>query len=312
MRQKIIALWMYRNEGGDVIQEKLKKLLEEKNIKVINDFDMRNCYCFNGRVYTDNNFDLSSVDVLYHMNADEQSPHQNQILKALELSGVKVVNSWDSYNTARNKFWTNTLLKRNGINVPPAIFVNSTLAYKMADKIFNEWNSVVVKPQTLHGGKGIIKFDDLEQFKDYIEATQDFIKSYYIEKFIDFNDVVYRIEIINNNIVSKYCLSKKIHSYKTNIHSGGKFIPNIPTKEFEEIALKASEIIDLKATIIDMIKIEKFNKIYVLEVNPFLGMFLESFQLYSDKLTDRIIYDSMISDNKKVIFLTNYLISCCK
>ena len=124
MRKKIIALWMYRNEGGQAIKQKLKKILEENNIQVINDFELRNCYIYNGKVFTEKDYDLSSVNLLYYMNADEQSAYQIEVLRALELSGVKVFNTWSSYYLARNKFWTNSLLKKNGINVPPSLNVS--------------------------------------------------------------------------------------------------------------------------------------------------------------------------------------------
>src|SRR3990172_465372 len=251
--KKTIALWMYRNEGGDVSQEKLKKLLEKENIKVINDFDMRECYTFNGKVYTKSDFDLSSVDLLYHMNADEQSAYQSDILRALELSGVKVINSWDSYTLARNKFWTNTLLKKNGINVPPSLFVNSKNAIALADKIFNEWESVIVKPLRRHGGHGIIKFDSKEQFIDYVDSVQDVFESFYIEKFIEFGEHDYRVEVFNGEVVCGSCRSLKTHSYKSNVSSGGQFSEFEPSEEFKKISILAAKLIDINFTIIDMI-----------------------------------------------------------
>ncbi len=39
-------------------------------------------------------------------------------------------------------------------------------------------------------------------------------------------------------VVGKYCRSKR-HSYKTNTAKGGVYIPDIPDKECEEIALKS-------------------------------------------------------------------------
>jgi len=62
-----IALWMYRNEGGDKIQNALKLKLESRGHKVINDFDMRDCYYLNGNIYTKCQQNLSEIDLLYHM-----------------------------------------------------------------------------------------------------------------------------------------------------------------------------------------------------------------------------------------------------
>ncbi|NGX48811.1 MAG: Ribosomal protein S6--L-glutamate ligase [Candidatus Anoxychlamydiales bacterium] len=312
MKHKTIALWMYRNDGGDIIQEKLKTLLENENIKVINNFDMRECYSLNGRVYTQDGFDLSSVDAFYHMNMDEFSEYQNEILQALELSGVKTINTSRAFNTAKDKFITNLLLTKNGINVPPAMLVNPKNAPILAKDIFDKWKIIIIKPTGNHGGKGIIKFDDLEQFKDFVEATKDSYKSYYIEKFIDFDEHDYRVEIFKNKVIWCYCRGKNIHSFKTNISSGGHLISDIPSKEFEEIALKATKIIDIDTTIVDMIRSKEDGKIYILEVNPIMGIFLESFLKYSNKVKERTSYGSLLQDEKKLALLTKHLISLVK
>lgn len=314
MKQKTVGLWMYRNDGGHVIQDKLKKKLEEKNVKVITDFDMRKCYCLNGRVYTEDGFDLSSVDVFYHMNADEQTVFQNDILHALELSGVKVINNWNAFSTAKHKFMTNVLLKKNGILVPPALFVSSKQAKGLAERIFDDWKKIVVKPLRNHGGIGIIRFDSVGQFKDFVEATENCFESYYIEKFIEFGVHDYRTEILNNEIIGSYC-RVKTHAFKTNVTSGGKFISDIPSKEFEEIALKASKVLRIETTVVDMIKSEVDEKIYILEVNPIMGVFLEAFIAFSPKIKNNPVYSSLAFDDKKIDLLirclTEKMISSC-
>jgi glutathione synthase/RimK-type ligase-like ATP-grasp enzyme len=266
---------------------------------------MRECYCFNGRVYTKKGFDLSSIDVFYHMNADEQTPYQNDILRALELSGVKVINRWDSFYTAKNKFMTNVLLKNHGMNVIPSLYVNSIEAVKLSSLIFKEWKKICVKPVNKHGGKGIIAFDNEEQFKDFIDATSNNSDSYYVEKFIDFGPHDYRIEIFKNQVVCGSC-RHKTHSFKTNISAGGYYVSTIPSKEFEEVALKAAFILGIDTTTVDMIKSKEDNKIYILEVNPIMGIFVESWLIHNDKLNEKI---TKHDDQKKLTLIVNYLIS---
>lgn len=304
MKKKTVGLWMYTNDGGSAIQEKLKERLKDKNIQVVNDFDMRLCYCQNGRVYTQKGFDLSSVDVFYHMNADEQTPYQNDILRALELSGVRVVNSWDAFYTAKNKFMTNVLLKKNGVNVPPSLFINSSQAAYKAEEIFTNWKKIVVKPTSRHAGKGIMAFDSAEKFVDFVDATSGCFESYYIEKFIDFGDHDYRVEIFDGKVVCGYC-RHKTHSFKTNISSKGYLIPDVPTQEFEDVALKAAGILGIESTIIDMVRSKENGEIFLLEVNCIMGIFVESFDLVN-KID---IYPSFACDEKKIDLLVNYL-SC--
>jgi ribosomal protein S6--L-glutamate ligase len=73
---KKIGLWMYSNDGGDMVQNELINELKLLDCEVMPSFDMRDCYCLNGKVYTGDGFDLTKLDVLYHMNADEQNIHQ--------------------------------------------------------------------------------------------------------------------------------------------------------------------------------------------------------------------------------------------
>ena len=308
MKKKIIALWMYRNDGGDVIQRELKKRLEESGASVINDFDMRECYCLNGRIFTKKGFDLSSVDVFYYMNADDQSVFQNDILRALELSGVRIINSWDAFYTAKNKFMTNVLLKKHGLNVPPSLFVNSKQAKIFAEKIITDWKKILIKPVSRHGGKGIVIFDNPEQFIDFIEATQDCFDSYYIEKFIPFEKHDYRVEILNGKVIGKYCRACN-HSYKTNVTLGGNYLSLVPSTDFDFIALKAAKILRIQNTIVDMLKSLEDDQIYIIEVNYLLGAFTEAYIKYSGKLKNQKVFSSVKYDNKKLDALANFLLN---
>lgn len=67
---KKVGLWMYKNDGGDIIQERLKSKLIKNNIFVLNDFDLRDCYIVNDKILTSNGYDLTKLDCLYYMNAD--------------------------------------------------------------------------------------------------------------------------------------------------------------------------------------------------------------------------------------------------
>lgn len=300
----IIALWMYRNENGDVVQDKLKKALEERNIKVINDFDMRECFYLNGHIFTKNGYDLSTVDILYHMNADEQTEYQNDILKALELSGVRIVNCWDAFCNAKDKFMANVILRKHGINVPPAMFVNKKQALDMAADIFNKWNAICVKLRKNHGGKGIVRFNCETDFTDFIGITQ--FDSYYIEKFIDFGAHDYRVEILKNEVIGSYCRVKR-HPFKTNMNAGGLFTAKVPGSEFEKIALNAAKALNIETTIVDMVKSQIDGEIYILEINPIMGLFIEAFLLDSPQFKGEDVNLKHQNDELKLNRLTDYL-----
>lgn len=265
---------MYENDNGINIKKKLVKSLIEKGYEVYCDFDMRDCYLKDGKVYSKEGYSLSDLDIFYHMNADEQNQFQNDILRLLELSGVHVFNNYQSFVYCKDKVIANTLLRDNGILVPPSMLVNNNLDQSFLNDILKDWKSIIVKPRQNHGGKGIVKIDNEEQLWDFYVATKGFIDNYYLEKYIDFKDNDYRVEVFDGKVLGTYCRGKH-GSYKTNISSGGKMLDKPVSKDFEEIALKCAKTLDITATIVDMVKSNVDGKIYVLEVNPIMGIFLE-------------------------------------
>lgn len=306
MKTGVIALWMYRNEGGDIIQEELKIKLENKGHKVINNFDMRECYFLNGNILTKCGQNLLEVDLLYHMNADEQNTHQNEILRALDQAGVMVINSWDAFSKAKDKFTANLLLRKNGISVPPSALVPTNIISSIASKIFSEWGSVLFKPRSNHGGKGIIKFNSPSTFVDFTQTMNEYIHNYYLEKYINFDRHDYRVEVFDDNVVGGYCRTKT-HEFKTNIACGGLMTPTPPPKEFNQIALDAAKTLNIKSTIVDMVKSQDDGKIYVLEVNPIMGIFVEAGNRSGEKSTITTIDPVYANDNLKLDKLTDYL-----
>lgn len=305
---KKVGLWMYENDNGINIKRKLIPLLESNGYMVYDKFDMRECYMKNGKVYTRDNFCISDLDILYHMNADEQNSYQNDILKMIELSGVHIFNGYVAFLNCKDKAVTNLLLRKNGVLVPNSYLVNNNISYVLAKKIFEDCpKGIVIKPRKDHGGKGIIKFTDLENFWDFYVATKKSFDNYYIEEYIEFEEYDYRIEIFEGSIVGGYSRGKN-GSYKTNVSSGGTMLPIPILDECKEIALKAAKILNITTTIIDMIRSKENNKIYVLEVNPIMGIFVEEAMRAGTKMEVQTnIPEQFKNDDIKINKIINYI-----
>lgn len=304
---KKVGIWMYENDNGINIKRKLVSELTSKGYEVYSNFDMRECYMKNSKVYSKDGYCISDLDILYHMNADEQNLYQNDILKLIELSGVHVFNDYNSFLRCKDKAVANMILRNNDILVPPSILINNHVEPEFLEEIIKEWKSIIIKPRTNHGGKGIIKIDNYEQFLDFYIATKSYIDNYYIEKYIDFEENDYRVEIFNNKVVGTYCRGKN-GTYKTNISSGGKMLDKEVPQEFIDIALKSANVLGITTTIVDMIKSRKDNKIYVLEVNPIMGIFLEEGMRAGSKMPiQKDIPNRFKTDNKKIELIIEYI-----
>lgn len=185
------------------------------------------------------------------------------------------------------------------------MLINNKLSKEDLKKIIDDWGCIIVKPRTNHGGKGIVKIDNYEMFCDFYDATKTFINNYYLEKYIPFESHDYRVEVFNGKVIGTYCRGKN-GTYKTNISSGGSMEDiNVPER-FKEVALKAAKILNVTTTIVDMVLSIEDQQIYVLEVNPIMGIFLEEGMKAGTKMpvqlkipksfkTDKIKIDSIIS-----------------
>lgn len=271
---RLIAIWMYGNDNGHIPRAQLVERLVARGMSVFSDFDMRQCYVVNGRVYTPCGDCLSDFDVLFHMNADEQSPYQETILRAIELSGVEVLNDCAGFFRCKDKFVANMMLRQHGINVPQAALLGPDASRASVDALFREWDSLVYKPRSGHGAVGVVRFSDPEHFWDFHQATCAHFVDYYLEQFIDFGDADCRVEILDQQILGGYSRRKQ-HSFKTNISSGGKMMAREMGAE-AKVALAAAAALQIRGTIVDMVQSRRDDRIYVLEVNPLLGIFVES------------------------------------
>lgn len=303
MRRKV-GIWFYTNENGHVIRQEIVQRLEESDIQVIYDFDMRECYCLNGNVYTKDSENLSELDLLFYMNMEERSPHQTDILRALETSGVRIVNSFESYSKANDKFIANMILRRNGIKVPDSMLIPTNFSEKVMREVFDKWGAVVVKPRNGVCAYGVMKFDDFEPFFDFMLYAQASVDNLYIEKKVNFKTRDMRVEIFDGKVVGDGFSRVMKHSFKTNVRAGGvaTYIP--AEQDAKETALAAAKAIGITATIVDMVRCLDDGKPYVLEVNQFLGVFYGEYHRSIGQTPPEYFRQQ---DRKKVDLIVDYI-----
>ena len=272
---KKIGLWMYTNDGGDCYRKQLITGLQGCGFEVVSDFDMRCCYVESGRVYTKDGVDLSALDLLYYMNADERSDYQQDILNFIELSGVKLINSSAAYINAADKARTSMILKNAGLRVADSLLIGAGCSSETIKRFFDQHRRVVLKKRIGGGGRGIMKFERCEDLLDFLGYAEGKFADYYLEQFIEFTGRDYRVSILDGKVVEVY--SRSSDYFKTNIHCAhGKagFLPVDNPQPFIELAEQAVRLLKIDATIVDMVVSGPDNEIFIIEVNELLGMFI--------------------------------------
>ncbi|OJH34358.1 hypothetical protein BON30_44065 [Cystobacter ferrugineus] len=301
---------MYRNDGGDEIVAALSAALVKRGHTVIENCDLPRCIVMNGQVINPDGVNLSELDLLYHMNVDEQTEHQMEMLGAVERSGVTLVNSFQACMKARDKFVTNQLLRQAGLSVPPSALVPSNVLSPVR-KLFDQWGKLLVKSRFGHGGKAIALFDNYDQFVDFSQFTASSTPNYYLEKFIHFGEHDYRVELLDGAVIGGYARSRT-HPFKTNVSAGGKMTPMPPSREHQELARSAAAVLGITTTIVDIIRCADTGQDYITEVNHIMGIFVEAGMRRSPKTVVKTVDPSFAYDEKKLKMLTDYLVSAAE
>jgi len=265
MAKRKIGMWMYQNGGGDKIQEKLIKELNHRDIEVIPNINLRDALAKNGHILW-NDIKLDKLDLFFSYNAGEQTQYQMYLYKALNHV-VPMINSYEAFELTEDKFQTAFFLRHNKIQ---------TADYKLCHRddthhlqaIMKKWSKMVYKPTDGWGGVGLTKIENQETLDMLMPfLNQMDLRYFYVEKFIDYDNTDYRIDIVDGQFVGCYGRKAREGSWKTNVTSGGSVFPREVNDDVINLALKAVKVTGLDIAGVDIIYDRKKEEYIVLEVN---------------------------------------------
>ena len=260
-----IGLWLYKNGGGEKIQEKIIQKLKEREIDVISDINLREATVRDGNIlHHDRKID--ELDLFFSYNAGQQTQYQVFLYQALNRI-IPMINSYESFALTEDKFQTSYLLGHHGISTPDFELCHRDNG-KSLYKIIEKWGKMVYKPTDGWGGVGLTKIED----KTTLDALYPFLNQLdlrflYVEKFVKYDNTDFRIDIVDGEFVSCYGRKAPGTDWRTNITSGGSVFLREPTDEVVSIAKKAAEVCGTDIAGIDLIYDMEQEKYVVLEVN---------------------------------------------
>ena len=265
MGRRNIGMWLYQNGGGDRIQKTMIDKLQEREIDVIPNINLRDAIAKNGHILH-NKVKLDKLDLFFSYNAGEQTQYQLYIKKALN-NVIPLINNYNAFELTEDKFHTAFLLRKHGVQ---------TADYKLCHRddthhlksIMNQWSKMVYKPTDGWGGVGLTKIENHETLDMLMPfLNQMDLRYFYVEKFIDYDNSDYRVDIVDGKFVSCYGRKASGNDWRTNVTSGGSVFLREPNDEIVELAKKATKVTGLDIAGVDIIYDRKKEEYVVLEVN---------------------------------------------
>ncbi|BAB65481.1 ATP-grasp domain-containing protein [Sulfurisphaera tokodaii] len=196
------------------------------------------------------------------ISSTEQLMKRFDTLKALESSGVTLINSPDSMFIARDKFNSLLKLKMAKVPVPDTTIVEDPFEVM---RLVNEWKDVVIKPVIGSLGLGSVRVSDPDIAFRVAKAILSVNQPVYVQKYVDKPERDIRVFVVGNSILgSVYRINKS--SWKTNVAQGSLTQVLLPNHELEELSLKAVKALKLDYAGIDIVE-DKDGSYKVIEVN---------------------------------------------
>ncbi len=173
----------------------------------------------------------------------EQFFHRTTIVKALEESGVVMVNSLESLLRTRNKAETLALLARHKVPIPETVSTESLLtAYNAAKRM----GKVVIKPIQGSRGFGSVMVSDPDIAFQVAKSLLIVKRPIYVQRYVEKPNRDIRVLVIDGEVFGCMYRIAADGQWKTNIAQGAKGKPcDRVDRELSEIAIRASEALGL-------------------------------------------------------------------
>ena len=260
-----IGMWMYQNGGGDAIEKKIVAKLKERGIETITDINLRHAVAKNGHIIHHGE-KLDKLDLFFSYNAGEQTQYQMFLYQALNRV-IPMINSYDAFALTEDKFQTAFYLRQNGVATPSFKLCHRDDTHELK-KIIKKWNKMVYKPTDGWGGVGLTKIENeatLDTLLPFLNQMD--LRFFYVEKFLDYDNTDWRIDIVDGQFVSSYGRKAGGSDWRTNVTSGGSVFVRDADDDVIDLAIRAAKVCGTDIAGVDIIYDREQEEYVVLEVN---------------------------------------------
>lgn len=266
MPNRKIGMWLYSNGGGDVISKKIIKKLRSRDIETYDNINLRYATAKNGNILYDGMKINKELDLFFSYNAGEQTLYQVYLYQALSRS-IPMINSYESFALTEDKFQTSYVLRNSGVLTADYRLCHRDDALQLK-KMIRKWDKMVYKPTDGWGGVGLTKIRneaDLDMLMPFLNQMD--LRYFYVEKFVDYDNTDFRVDIVDGEFVSCYGRKANPKDWRTNVTSGGSVFMREANDDIVKVAKKACKATGVDIGGVDIIYDREKEEYVVLEVN---------------------------------------------
>lgn len=209
---------------------------------------------------------LLAVDVVLPRIGATIKEYGLSMLRHFELSGIPVINPFQSILLASNKFLCLQALCKEGIPIPESQYASNWSNFEKASFLLGGY-PLVVKAPSGRQGSGVFLLDSMEHGRERLEGMLNQGRGVLLQKFIppdERRDI--RIIMAGSRALGAMALTPRGGEFRANIHLQGRPEALRPTGEMLDLALQATRAVRLDLSGVDMIE-DKSGALRVMEVN---------------------------------------------
>lgn len=192
------------------------------------------------------------------------------LLRQMEMMGVYAINGSLAISRSRDKLRSLQLFTRKGVGVPKTWFAHSPKDLK---HIFAKVGDKKLVAKLLEGtqGKGVLLLDNKDTAPSTIEAFMGLSANLLVQEFVEEADGAdIRCLVVGGKVVAAMKRQAQKGEFRSNLHLGGTAEIVEISKEEEETAVHAADVMGLNLAGVDILRSK--NGPVVIEVNSSPGL----------------------------------------
>ncbi len=192
------------------------------------------------------------------------------VVRQFEMMGTLTANQSIAIVRSRDKLRCLQILAREGVGLPQTCFAHST---KDIDSLLNRVGGapVILKLLESTQGKGVVLAETGKAAESVMSAFRQMDANILVQHFVkEANGEDIRAFVVGNRVVASMLRKAAPGDFRSNLHRGGTAENVKLTKAERELAVKASKIMNLDVSGVDLLRSDKGPQI--LEVNASPGL----------------------------------------